>query len=66
MGEDLSWEEYGAIQLHVVEYRETGERYVSVKSLIEWLSIVKGNMPELSSSIDFLIRQLVRESHPVH
>lgn len=66
MGEEVSWEEHGAIQLHVMVDLYTDERFVSVKSLIEWLSIVKGNMPELSGSIDFLIRQVRRKLHPVH
>ena len=61
-----SWEELGYISLRCMDDPQTGERYIGAGSLTEWLTMVKKNKPELIESIDFLIRQLYRQSEPIH
>ena len=49
--------------LKIFTYQETGERFVSVRSLMHWLSLIKDREANVEHSgfIDFLIRQLNRE-----
>ncbi len=60
---ERTWEELGYIKLDCMQDLSTGIRYISANSLTTWLTIVKDKKPQLGDSIDFLIRQLHRESH---